>query len=70
MCAGNLGKLNRLLRILDLHAREMGLAVSSTDYRRWGRGKKHLKLQFSKSGEDNLEAAYARHYRKGSSVEV
>jgi hypothetical protein len=60
-CVGNLAKLNRTLRILELHCRESGLTPSPTAYHKWGGGK-HVPLRFSKSGDPNLEAAYSRHY--------
>jgi hypothetical protein len=59
---GSLGKANRILRILKLHAESLHLVPSPTVYRRWGKGKKHLTLRFSKSGEPNLEKAYSTHY--------
>jgi hypothetical protein len=62
VCLGNLSKLNRLLRILDHHARARGLTPSSTVYRKWGRGGKRIVLRFSKSGDARLEAAYSRCY--------
>jgi hypothetical protein len=60
--SGSLGKANRILRILKLHAESLHLVPSPTAYRRWGKGKKHLPLRFSKSGEPNLEKAYSTHY--------
>ncbi len=62
VCAGNLSKLSAILRILDHHARAMGLKPSQTVYHKWGRGGKRIILRFSKSGEPALEAAYSRHY--------
>jgi hypothetical protein len=62
VCVGNLSKLNVILRILDYHARAIGLKPSATVYHKWGRGGKHIILRFSKSGAPALEAAYARHY--------
>jgi len=59
---GSLGKANRILRIVKLHAESLHLAASQTAYRRWGRGKRHLTLRFSKSGAPNLERAYSSHY--------
>lgn len=60
--SGSLGKANRILRILKLHAESLHLVPSQTVYRRWGKGKKHLALRFSRSGEPNLEKAYSTHY--------
>ncbi len=62
MCVGNLSKLSVILRILDHHARALGLKPSQTVYHKWGRGGKHIILRFSKSGAPALEAAYSRHY--------
>jgi hypothetical protein len=62
LCHGSLGKLGRILRIIELHARSLGLTASQTVYHKWGRGGKRTVLRFSKSGHPNLEAAYSRHY--------
>jgi len=59
---GNLGKMNRILRILDQYCRARGLTPSPSVYRKWGKGGKRIVLRFSKSGDPNLEAAYSRHY--------
>ncbi len=59
---GGLGKMYRILRILELHARSLNLKPSQTVYRKWGKGRKRIVLQFSKSGDRNLEKAYSRHY--------
>ena len=60
--SGNLSKMNRLLRILDVHTRSLGLTPVQSVYHKWGRGGKRIVLRFSKSGEPGLEAAYSRHY--------
>jgi hypothetical protein len=62
VCIGNLSKLSVILRILDHHARAIGLKPSQTVYHKWGRGGKRIILRFSKSGAPALEAAYSRHY--------
>jgi len=59
---GGLGKMNRILRIIELHCRKLNLKPSQTAYHKWGKGGKRIVLRFSKSGEHNLEAAYSRHY--------
>ena len=59
---GNLGKMNRILRILEHYARTLKLTPSQTVYHKWGKGGKRIILRFSKSGEDGVEAAYSRHY--------
>jgi hypothetical protein len=56
----NLSRLSVLLRILRFHADELNLKPSFTVYNRWGKGPKHL-LRFSKTGDPNLEKAYATH---------
>ena len=59
---GGLGKMNRILQILELHCRMMNLKSSQTIYHKWGKGGKRITLRFSKSGHPNLEAAYSRNY--------
>ena len=70
MLIGNLSKMNRLLRILDIHACSLGLTPSQTAYHKWGRGGKGLVLRFSKSGEPGLEAAYSRHYVRKAAAQI
>ncbi len=57
----NLTRLSRLLRILRFHAHDLNLVPSATVYRRWGKGPKQ-RLRFTKTGDPNLEEAYARHF--------
>ena len=57
----NLGKLQVILRELAATGRQLGLKESFTDYRKWGKGAK-LRLRFSKSGDPNVEKAYATHF--------
>ena len=64
---GGLGKMNRILRIIELHCQKLNLSPSQTAYRKWGKGGKRIVLRFSKSGDPNLEAAYSRHYVQHSS---
>lgn len=59
----NLAKANRILRILRMHAHDLKLKPSVTVYKRKNKGRK-IPLQFSKSGERNLEDAYSRHFVK------
>ena len=66
---GSLGKANRIVRIVKLHAESLHLVASQTAYRRWGKGKKHLTLRFSKWGAPHLERAYATHYLIKSRME-
>jgi hypothetical protein len=57
----NLSKVNRILRILRLHAADRGLYPSFTGYKKWGKGHKFL-LRFSKSGKPWMELLYSTHY--------
>jgi hypothetical protein len=57
----NLPRLTRVLRILRFHAEELSLEPSFTAYMRWGSGPK-TRLRFTKSGDPNLEEAYATHF--------
>jgi hypothetical protein len=59
----NLAKANRILRILRMHAHDLRLQPSVTAYKRKKKGGK-IPLQFSKSGEKNLEEVYSRHFVK------
>jgi hypothetical protein len=69
----NLSRLSRLLRILRFHAHDLNLKPSLTIYKRHGRGPRQ-QLRFSKTGDPNLEAAYATHLirpgQRPSSVET
>ena len=53
----NLPRLSRLLRILRFHAHDLNLQPV---YKRHGKGPRQH-LRFSKTGDPNLEAAYATH---------
>src|ERR1700730_18665910 len=57
----NLGKAGRILRILRMHAHDLDLKPSLTVYKRWTKGCRPL-LRFSKTGDYNIEDAYARHF--------
>ncbi len=59
----NLAKINHLFRALQQHARTSGLRPSRTVYVSWGKGPKRP-LRFSRSGDINIEQAYASHYLK------
>ena len=56
----NLSRLSTLLRILRLHAHDLNLKPSFTVYNRWSSGPKQ-RLRFTKTGDANLEKAYATH---------
>ena len=57
----NLAKINHLLRTFHRNARKGGLKASKTAYVSWGKGPK-IPLRFSKSGDPNIEEAYATHF--------
>ena len=57
----NLTRLSRILKMLRFHAHDLMLVPSVTAYRRWGKGPKQ-RLRFTKTGDPNLEEAYARHF--------
>ena len=59
----NLSKVNHMLRTLQHNARKGGLLASKTAYMSWGKGSK-TPLRFSRSGDLNIEEAYATHFRK------
>jgi hypothetical protein len=44
-----------------MHAHDLDLKPSATVYKRWTKGSRPL-LRFSKTGDHNIEAAYARHF--------
>ena len=57
----NLSKASRILRILRMHAHDLDLKPSLTVYKRSTKGSRPL-LRFSKTGDHNIEEAYARHF--------
>lgn len=57
----NLSKANRILRILQMYASELKLKPSQTIYMKRGTGQRAA-LQFSKTGDRNIETAYSTHY--------
>jgi hypothetical protein len=69
----NLSKASRILRILRMHAHDLDLKPSLTVYKRRTKGSRPL-LRFSKTGNHNIEEAYARHFvsprRKGCPFEA
>jgi hypothetical protein len=58
---GNLAQLNAMLRAVRTNSARGKMKASWTAYMSWGKGKRQL-LRFSKSGDPNLERAYATHY--------
>ncbi len=59
--AMNLAKINHLLRTFRRNARNGNLQASKTAYMSWGKGPKKP-LRFSKSGNPDIEEAYATHF--------
>ena len=59
----NLSKASRILRILSFHAHDLNLKPSFTIYKRKTKNGKIL-LKFSKTGDNNLEKAYSKHFVK------
>jgi hypothetical protein len=57
----NLSKASRILSIFRMLAHDLDLKPSLTVYKRWTKGSRPL-LRFSKTGDHNIEAAYARHF--------
>ena len=57
----NLAKASRILGILRMHAHDLDLKPALTVYKRWTKGSRPL-LRFSKTGDRNIEEAYARHF--------
>ena len=58
---GNLAQLNAILRAVRTKSARGKMKASWTAYLSWGKGKRQP-LRFSKSGDPNLERAYATHY--------
>jgi len=65
---GSLSKANRILRIIGFHVHDLNMGPKITHYHQRGKGKKRA-LQFSKSGDNNIEEAYSRHYLWNQSPE-
>jgi len=57
----NLSQLNAVLRAVQANSARGNMKASWTAYMSWGKGKRQP-LRFSKSGDPNLERAYATHY--------
>ncbi len=57
----NLAKISHLLRTFHRNGQKGGLKASKTAYVSWGKGPK-IPLRFSKSGDPNIEEAYATHF--------
>lgn len=67
VCNINLRKLSSINREIRIFAAKSGYKPSFTYYKRWGVKKKHgsrhtIPLRFSKTGDPQIERAYATHY--------
>ncbi|MDD4018871.1 MAG: hypothetical protein PHV28_13115 [Kiritimatiellae bacterium] len=61
VCRVNLHKLSDIMRALRICAAKGALKPSRTFYHPYGKDRKN-KLRFSKSGNEQIEAAYATHF--------
>ena len=67
VCTCNLKKLSFIMKQIRSYAKKANLKPSFCYYKRWGAKKKHghkavIPLRFSKSGNPEIERAYATHY--------
>jgi len=61
VCKVNLSKLTIINQKIKLVAHDLNLVKSLTVYKKFGKGVK-ISLLFCKSGDKNIEAAYATHF--------
>jgi hypothetical protein len=61
VCNVNFGKLTLINKTMNKTATDLKLDKSWTGYNQYGKGVKR-RLKFSKSGNENMENAYATHY--------
>lgn len=54
----NLSKANRILQVFRMHAHDLKMGSKIVKYSRKG----GIPLRFSKTGDNNIEEAYARHF--------
>ena len=57
----NLGRINFIMKHVRKTSRLGNLKESWTDYRSWGKGRK-IQLRFSKTGDRNIEKAFATRF--------
>ena len=74
VCGVNLHKLSFIMGQIRSFARKNGYKESFTYYKRWGTknrgvGKSTIPLRFSKSGNPDIERAYATHYLDEKRIE-
>ena len=67
VCTCNLKKLSFIMKQIRSYAKKSNLKPSFCYYKRWGVKKRHgrkpvIPLRFSKSGNPEIEKAYATHY--------
>ena len=64
VCRGNLRKLSFVMKQVRAYASKNNLKPSWTFYRQFGRKDKKpaIKLRFTRSGNEDIERAYATHY--------
>ena len=61
VCGVNLKKLSTINKTIKVISGQWNLKKSWTAYNKYGKGKK-IRLRFSKSGNEQIEQAYATHY--------
>jgi hypothetical protein len=61
VCKTNLNKLKTINKIIRNVSVKMNLKPSRTAYNQYGKGPKK-RLQFCKSGDENIEKVYSTHY--------
>ena len=61
VCSVNLKKLSTINKTIKEISGQWNLKKSWTGYNKYGKGKK-IRLRFSKSGNEQIEEAYATHY--------
>ncbi len=69
VCNVNLSKMSLIMKTLKNYAGVNHLKPSCTVYKKWGKGNKD-NLQFSKTGDSNIEKAYATHYIEQKKIEI
>ncbi len=67
VCTCNLKKLSFVMKQIRSYTKKSNLKLSFCYYKRWGVKKKNghkptIPLRFSKSGNPDIEKAYATHY--------
>ncbi len=64
----NLKAIGFVMKTVIRNCRNGKLKESRTDYRSWGKGRK-IPIRFSKTGERNIEEAWATHFLKGAGMD-